>query len=836
MASLLVNGVQRDAELSAERSLLVLLREDLGLTGAKPGCGEGECGACTVLLDGEPVRACVTASSAAAGRAVTTIEGPAHGGALTALQEAFVSEGAVQCGYCTPGMVLAAQALLARMPSPGAADIRAALAGNVCRCCAYPRIERAVLRAAGAPGAPAVAGDTPRAGVQTFRPRAPWDLVAPAQREYFELLGDGLVVVLAPGDRPRPPGLPGGGGWLHVAPGGSVTAFTGKVDVGQDNRTALSLIVAEELGVEPGAVGLIMGDTDLCPFDVGTFGSRSLPDAGGDLRVCAATARELVAEIGELAGVRRIAPARPDIALTAPADRRLYGRPAARATARDMVCGAHRFASDLARPGMLHGRILWPLAHGATLTSVRLERARAVPGATVVAEGDLVAVAAREAAVAGRALAAVDAAWAVPEQPAEADLVAHLRSHPVALSGWEGPVHDEGGDVERALAAADVRLEATYTTAFIAHASLETQVALAEWTGGRLTVWTNAQMPFLVRAELAGALGVGQERVRVIVPDTGGGFGSKHTERVAVAAASLARAAGRPVRVALSREEEFRHTHVRPAAVIDVRSGARADGMITAWELTDVNAGAAALGSPYETADQRVAFEPAAAPLPQGPYRALAATANAFARESHVDELAQALGLDPLQLRLDNLRDERLADVLRAAAERAGFAGLRRDAPPGEGIGIAAGVEKGGRVATCAHVRLAGDAPEVVRLVTAYECGAIVNPEAVRRQVEGAAVMGLGGALFEAVHFAAGRITNASLRTYRVPRFCDLPAVDVVLVDRPDLPSAGAGETPIIAIAPALANAIVAAGGPRIRSLPLLADPRLAPRPGRSPR
>jgi CO/xanthine dehydrogenase Mo-binding subunit len=340
-------------------------------------------------------------------------------------------------------------------------------------------------------------------------------------------------------------------------------------------------------------------------------------------------------------------------------------------------------------------------------------------------------------------------------------------------------------------------------------------------------VWTGTQQPFFVRYELAAALGVDEEQVRVIVPDFGGGFGSKHTEGEAIAAALLARVAGAPVRVALTREEEFRHTFMRPAAVIDVRSGAHLDGTITAWDFRNVNSGSAGLAPPYAIADQSVAFQPAHSPLPQGAYRALAATANNFARESHVDELAHALGLDPLELRLHNVADERLAAALRAAAERADWSQAREQAEPGAGVGIAGGIEKEGRVATCAQVRVGDGQLEILRIVTAYDCGAIVNPATVESQIEGALVMGLGGALFEAVRFQPGRIVNASLHTYRVPRFTDVPPLELVLIDRPEIPPAGAGETPIVALAPALANAIYHACGLRIRSLPLLRDNRL---------
>jgi isoquinoline 1-oxidoreductase len=293
-------------------------------------------------------------------------------------------------------------------------------------------------------------------------------------------------------------------------------------------------------------------------------------------------------------------------------------------------------------------------------------------------------------------------------------------------------------------------------------------------------------------------------------------------------AARLARATGKPVKVHWSRAEEFSAAYLRPAAVIDVRSGAASNGTVDAWEFLNVGSGAAGLGCPYAIRNQRIRFQPADSPLRQGSYRALAATANHFARESHLDELGGRLGVDPVELRLRHLEDERLADVLRAAAERARW--NDRQLPAGTGLGIACGVEKDARVATCAEVHTAADGKiGVTRIVTAFDCGAIVDADNLANQIEGATVMGLGGALFEHARFARGELLTRALSQYRVPRFSDVPAIDVVLLDRPELPSVGAGETPIVCVAPAIANALFAATGVRVRSLPLLPDGVLPP-------
>ena len=814
-----VNGVEHEIDVAADRHLLEWLREALGLTGAKYGCGEAACGACSVLIDGVLARACVVSVDEVVGRSVTTVEGLARDGVLHPVAQAFVEVGAMQCGFCTPGMVVAAVALLDTNPDPQDDEIARWMAPNVCRCCTYPRVIAAIRRSGERrqpePLTNVVESDTPFA----VRPLAPWDLVAPEGRDYFAVLGDGLVLVAPP--PPTAPGVwaPTGGAWLHVGADG-VTAFTGKVEVGQGTRRALRLVVAEELAVPLADVRLVMGDTDLCPFDIGTFGSLSMPTAAVDLRRAAAAARDILGDLRAFApGIQRLEIIEHDPTFTSPTDWLVAGHTASRGDPR-AVTGAKRFVSDLRRPGMRHAQILRPPQLGARLRSVDVSTARALPGVTVVIEGPFVGVVAPTSGAARAAIDAIDAEWDLDENVAEADLYSHLRTHPASIEGWGGAYAHDVGDFGAELSAAAVQLECTYTTPYLAHAPLETRVALAEWDDHRLTVWTGTQQPFNVRRSVAEALGVEEADVRVVVPDTGTGFGGKHEPDIAIAAARLARAAGVPVKLQWTREEEFTWAYFRPAAIIDIQIGATSDGNITAWEAVNINGGSAAIGIPYDVPNQRLRFQPAESPLRQGPYRALAATANNFARESMIDELAHQLHVDPLHLRLRHLRDERLATVLRAVAERFGW-----ENPPSEvgyGVGLAAGLEKGGRVATCVLVRIDDGRLDILRVVTAFECGAIIDPDNLVNQIEGATIMGLGGALFEAVHFDGGRILSSSFGQYRVPRFADTPPIEVVLIDRPDLPAAGAGETPIITIAPALTNAIFNATHQRIRSLPLL--------------
>ncbi len=688
----------------------------------------------------------------------------------------------------------------------------------------------------------------------------------PARREFFRLVGGGIVIVSlmtreaqaqesggggrGAGGRQRPREIDA---WLHIAADGGVTVYSGKVEVGQNARTLLAQVVAEELRVPVARIRTILGDTDLTPFDAGTFGSQTTPSMAPQLRRAAAAAREALVDLaasswgvdrgslavdagrvlhaasgrsasyGELSKGQKLMRAIAEGATLTPATEwKVAGTSIPKVDGRTFVTGGHRYASDVKLPGILRGKMLRPPAAGATLAAFDATAAEAIPGVTVVRDGEFAGVAASDERTGERALAAIRAEWKLTPQPSQAELFDYLKKTPPGAQGVQGRSGHTAGSVEEGLAAADKRLRRTYTVAYIAHAPLEPRAAVAQWTDGRLTVWTGTQRPFGVRGELAQAFRIPESEVRVIVPDTGSGYGGKHTGEAAVEAARLARAAGRPVKIVWTREEEFQCAYLRPAGVIEVSSGVRSDGVVTAWEFHNYNSGASSIRTLYDIPNQKIEFHSARSPFRQGSYRGLAATANHFARETHMDELAELVGMDPLEFRLRNLKDARLRAVLEAAATA--FRWQARKAGPGRGYGIAGGFEKGSYVATCAEVAVEQPARgiRITRLVTAFECGAVVNPDHLKNQVEGAVVMGIGGALFEQILFDSGRIVNARFSRYRVPRFSDVPPMETVLVDRKDLPSAGAGETPIVAVAPAVGGAIFQAAGVRPRSLPMV--------------
>jgi len=661
------------------------------------------------------------------------------------------------------------------------------------------------------------------------------------RRDFFAVLGGGIMVLLEDEIIAQETGGPRRGGavpveigaWLHIGSTGEVTVYTGKVEVGQNARTSLTQAVVEELHTPPATVKMVMADTDLTPFDIGTVGSMTTPRMWPQIRRAAAAAREMLLDLaaqkwsvdrasltiadgkvsaggrsagfGELAHGEKWTRSIPSSVPLAEATAwKVAGKSLPKVNGRDMVTGAHKYSYDLKRPGMLHAKVLYPPQFGATLVSLDTSAAEAMPGVKVVHEGNFVAVAAPEPDTTAKALAALKAEW-----------------KPVTAEADSRSVFQYFKQTARDGAAAAGSLT-PYTIAYIAHVPLEPRAAVAEWEGGKVTVWTGSQRPFGVRSELAQAFGIAEEKARVIVPDTGSGYGGKHNGDAALEAARIAKAVGKPVKRNWTREEEMTWAYFRPGGLIEVSGKAAADGAITEWEFHNYNSGGSGLQSPYSIPGKKEQFHQTKSPLRQGSYRGLAATANHFVRESYMDELALSVKLDPLEFRLKNARDERLRNVILAASDKFGWKARQKTA--GRGFGIAAGFEKGSYVGTCAEVSVdpKTGAVKVLRTVVAFECGAVVNPEHLRNQVEGAIVMGLGGALFEEIQFGEGKIATNRLARYRVPRFADVPVIESVLLDRKDLASAGAGETPIVGIAPAIGNAIFDANGKRIRRLPLM--------------
>ena len=647
--------------------------------------------------------------------------------------------------------------------------------------------------------------------------------------------------------------------WLVVRPDSMVTAYAGKVEYGQSIRTGFAMEVADELRLPLDTVEVVLGDTDLTPWDNGTFGSQSTARTGLQLRKAAATAREALVELATskldlpasdlVARDGRVSSRRDpsrgvsygdlvggelsdreiddEVVLTAPEDFTVMGQPAQRLDAIARVTGGAVYSQDVIVPGMLHAKIRRSPAYGGKVGSVDTAAVEQLPGVVrVVVDEETVAILAEsdeEAEVAGRSLRP---RWQEAEDQTSHEVMPQLLKE----TAHDPAVTQENGSLAEGFALAERTLEATYYVPYVSTVPMEPKAAVARWEDdGRLTLWAGGQRPFGLRAEMAQAFAIDESRVRVIATEVGGGFGTKSYYPVALEAAKLAKEAGRPVRVAYTRADEMTWGNFRPAALIEIKSGFMSDGRIVAWEFNAYHAGPSAnigrRGSdgPYDVPHVKVSVASSDSPLRSGSYRSLGAAVNHFARESHMDEIAADLGMDPVALRLQNLSHPRFRGVLEKAAERFGWTpGV---APSQRGVGCALAFDVGSYAAACFELDVAGAEVNIGRVVLAADCGQIVNPVGVENQVEGAIMMGIGTGLYEAAEFRAGRLLTSSFARYRVPRMVNLPQIEVVLTGDQSLPSTGAGEVGIVPVTAAIANAVFDLTGQRIRELPV--QPRL---------
>jgi len=683
------------------------------------------------------------------------------------------------------------------------------------------------------------------------------------RRDFFGAAGAGLFVFfgadLAEGQEPgRLPGRQSGptdfNAYLKIGADGRVTCFAGKVELGQGAMTELAGALAEELDVALDTVDAVMGDTDLCPYDMGTFGSMCTPLLWPAVRRAGAEARAVLMQMaserlqvpasqlqvqagiirdsgkpsnaityGQLVEGKRIERHLADVPVKA-AGFKVIGTSLRRKDGPDKVTGKAQYAGDLLLPGMLHAAILRPPAHGATLKSADTSAAEKLSGVRVVKDGGMIAVLGERPDIAVAALGKIKAEWELPPAgPDDKTIFDHIQK-----TAPQPRVVAQSGDLAEGDRLAAGVIEETYLNSYVAHAPIETHSATAQIEDGKVTVWASSQAPFQVQRAVAAALGVPAEKVRIISRYVGGGFGGKTEADQGVEAARLAKITGKPVQVVYSRQEEFFYDRFRPAAVMKIRAGV-AGGKIVLWENQVFGAGDREANPFYDIPHKRVTSaggwmggNPAGMnPFAVGAWRAPSVNSNTFARESHIDTLAMKAGIDPLEFRLNNLTNERVRRVLETAAKRFGW--KAGHAPSGRGAGMACGMYSNACNATMVEVVVnrGTGAVEVKRVVMALDEGLVVNPDGMRQQAEGCVIMGLGYSLAEEVRFRNGEVLDTNFDSYRIPRFSWVPKIEIVLVENPEMPALGGGEPPIIAMGAALANAIFDAVGVRVVQLPM---------------
>lgn len=870
-----VNGQRHEVTVDPETPLLYVLRGALGLKGPKYGCGLEQCGACKVLIDGAAVPCCQLPVGHAAGSAITTVEGLGSADALHPLQEAFLEEQAAQCGYCMAGMIVGAQGLLNRTRYPSDDEIRAALDDNLCRCGVYDRVRRAIqLRIGRPPAQPIYEALTPPAPP---RDPAPADLPAslrqtPALDAWVRInadetitimsgkveLGQGISTALAQiaaeeldvalsrirvinADTAQTPDEGGTTGSMSVETSGGALRFACA-----EARQHLLALAFEQLEALTPASGLTVVD-----------GTITDPQTGRQTTYWA------------LMGGRRFSrEVSGQAPLKDPARYHTVGQPEKRLDLLRKATGGESYVHDMDLPEMLHARVLRPPGYHARLAALDLDVLRQMPGVeAVVRDGSFVAIAAQREEQAIRALdkARESAQWEYtqsipPQETVYADLLrkpAHS-SRIVEGSAVDGPIPP----IEIPPDGAQT-LRATYYRPYHMHASLGPSAAAALWQENTLTVWSHTQAAFNLQAAIAHVLRLDAARVRVIHREGAGCYGHNGADDVALDAALVARALpGRPILLKWMRSDEHGWEPYGPVMamqmqasldadgrVIDwnhdvwsyghttrARSGGETSGLLAAWHLADafpqqppLLLGGYHFGS-HRNADPLYAFgrrrivrhEVENSPLRVSAMRSLGAYANVFAIESFMDELAHAAGIDPLQFRLRHLADERAKAVLQAAAEKAGW--HTRSAGEGHGWGLAFAQYKNRQcyaaVIVEARVERESGVIRLRRAILAADAGQVVNPDGLSNQLEGGFVQAASWTLYEQVRYDQQGVTSLDWESYPILRFSNAPVIETVILNRPELPFLGSGEASQNPTPAAIANAVYAAVGIRLRAIP----------------
>jgi len=690
------------------------------------------------------------------------------------------------------------------------------------------------------------------------------------RREFLKLTGGGIIVFFSVGEawpfqeetRQRRRGFDypeDFNAYLRIHEDGRVSCFTGKIEMGQGVITSLAQELAEELDVSLDTVDMVMGDTDLCPWDMGTFGSMTTRFFGPALRAAAAEARAVLIEIAadylkiprnrltakdgvvfdktqrktkvtyaELAQGKKIErhlKKKPPV--KKPSEFSVIGKPMARTDSLDKVTGKAKYAGDIRLPGMLYARILRPPAHGSKLKNVDTSAAKNIKGVQVIQDGNLIAVLHEYPDDVEKALKKIKAEYDIPKAKMDDKTIF---DHLLRLTP-ELETVDQGGNLDSGQKLASSVFEETYVNSYVAHATIETHTAVATMDGDKVIVQASTQTPFGAKREIAETIGLPSENVRIIPPYVGGGFGGKTRNQQAVEAARLAKLTGKPIQVAWTRAEEFFYDSFRPAAVVKIKSGIDDSGKIVFWDYTVYFAGERGSQHFYDIPHHRTSStgggwrgSPGSHPFGTGAWRAPANNTNTHARESQIDIMATKAGIDPYEFRRKNLKDKRMIRVLKSAAEKFGWTPAK--APSGRGYGIACGIDAGTYVATMAEVEVdkkKGNV-QVKRVVCAQDMGLVINPEGARTQMEGCITMGLGYALTEEIHFNGGEISDLNFDTYEIPRFSWLPKIETVMIETKESAPQGGGEPAIVNMGGVVANAIYDAIGVRLYQLPMTPD------------
>ena len=676
------------------------------------------------------------------------------------------------------------------------------------------------------------------------------------------------------GPPPAPPMDPNA--FVHIGSDDSVTVVLKHSEMGQGVWTSIPMVIAEELDCDWSKVRVENAPNAQVyannAFGIqGTGGSTSTLESFGQMREAGAMARALLvnaaaqrwqvdpstcrtekgsvisgphsASYGELADAAAKLEAPDKVALKDPSKWTLIGKPTPRLDSLAKVTGTAGFGIDVQRPGLLIGVVARAPVFGGKVKSFDAAKAKAVDGVVdVVQVPSGIAVLGKHfwAAKKGREALVVD--WDLGEGASLS--TDSMRADYRKRAGERGLVAKSAGDVDAVLKAADQRIEAEYEVPFLAHAPMEPLNCTVEIGDGGCEIWTGTQFQGVDQGVVAQILGIDPGQVKIHTQFLGGGFGRRanpHSDFIAEAV-QVAKAANKPVKIVWTREDDVHGGYYRPMWLSRFSAALGADGKPSAWSHTivgqsiiagtpfasmmikdgiDATSVEGAADSPYLAAipAHRVDLHTPASPIPVLWWRSVGHSHTGFVVESFIDELAHAAKTDPLEFRRKLLpADSRNLRALELAAKEFGWG---KPLPKGHAAGFAVHESFASHVAQVAEVSVENGKIRVHRVVCAIDCGPVVNPMTIEAQMQSAIAFGLGAALHSKITFKDGKVEQGNFNDYLVLRLDEMPKVEVHIVKSTDK-MGGVGEPGLPPIAPAVANAVFAATGKRLRSLPFV--------------
>ena len=552
----------------------------------------------------------------------------------------------------------------------------------------------------------------------------------------------------------------------------------------------------------------------------------------------------------------------PNVRAKDPQNYRIVGTSVPRVDLPRKFTGEFPYVHGFRVPGMLHGRVVRPPVVNSKPASVDQDSVGHIPGVVKVVEvGSFVGVVAKTEWAAIHAARTLKVTWTTPATKLPAnpdDLYSYLRT----TKSFRDQVVADRGNPELALSKASKTFQAEFRWPFQLHGMIGPSCAIADVRGDRATIWAGSQGPFRTRKDVADLLGLPEKNVRVVYQEGSGCYGRLSADDVAQDAAVLSRTVGKPVRVQWMREEEHGWEPKGQAQLIMVRAGVDAQGKVIAWDFVDrafpwteaqgmpllasrqigrkpTAQGSASFpgagGQIYTFDNQKVTaalipwVQPDPTPLRTSNLRAPGDLGRCFASESMMDEIASALGVDPIQFRIRHLsNNKRAVEGLLATAKAAGWKERPSPASASTGsIAVGRGVALGDRSNTITvaiaevEVNRSNGEVAVKRVTLAHDCGLIVNPDGLKNQMQGCVIQGVSRALLEEVQFDPLGVKNVDWKSYPILTFQNVPEIEVVLLNRPEMPSLDGSEAPIVPVPAAIANAIFDAVGVRLRDVPL---------------